>query len=411
MTEQKNATSDELVAKVESNGQLFSARNGSTAESKVQRSGSGGFMKTYFVSMTMPNMADFLGDATYILDNGKSTWQENACEFSGRICYKSVDKMGNSSNFLPARIREGHEDIIEHIVVTIAMEGDGDGTEKSMHCLRGKNRHCEVCSIRRDRGDADQEPVWYVSANLRAWLDLFRLGEMEDALPILKAIAPNIFFEFSPPAPSIHLFDLAAAIGYSGWLTHLRTPINVAQTTDGPQRVTLLGANLPFDYSKINVNLPPTAAVYVARQQDHGSATFLFEGISRACTHQLVRHRLGSYSQESSRYVDLGKGGWRPVIPPSIMAKPEAAKAISKFWGEAENLYGSLRDMGIRKEDARFILPVAAETRVVVTMNLASWDHFLWLRADKASQWEIQALAKQVESQLSQIASMPKEWV
>ena len=261
------------------------------------------------------------------------------------------------------------------------MEGDGDGTEKNMHYLRGKNRHCEVCSIRRDRGDADQETVWYVSANLRAWLDLFRLGEMEDALPILKTIAPNIFFEFSPPAPSIHLFDFPAAIGYSGWLTHLRTPISVAQTTDGPQRVTLLGANLPFDYSKINANLPPTKPVYVARQQDHGSATFLFEGISRACTHQLVRHRLGSYSQESSRYVDLGKGGWRPVIPPSIMAKPEAAKAITKFWGEAENLYGSLRDMGIRKEDARFILPVAAETRVVVTMNLASWDHFLWLRA------------------------------
>lgn len=146
-------------------------------------------------------------------------------------------------------------------------------------------------------------------------------------------------------------------------------------------RITLLSAHTPT---------VPTS-IY----EQHGAATFLFEGVSRALTHQLVRHRLGSFSQESQRYVDLAKGGWRAIVPPAIEAQEEAKGIMDEFWQQAEASYASLRGMNIRKEDARFLLPNAAETRIVVTMSFAGWSHFCWLRAlDKAAQWEIRRLGE-----------------
>ena len=157
-------------------------------------------------------------------------------------------------------------------------------------------------------------------------------------------------------------------------------------------RVTLLGYTQP-------------ALATPAQQLDHGAAVFLFEGISRTCTHQLVRHRLGSFSQESQRYIDLAKGEWNAIVPPEISKRPEAMQVLSEFWAEAEAKYAQLRALGIRKEDARFLLPNAAETRIITSMNFAGWSHFLWLRAvDKAAQWEIRAMGQQTLKMLYAVA-------
>ena len=138
---------------------------------------------------------------------------------------------------------------------------------------------------------------------------------------------------------------------------------------------------------------------------DHGSATFFFEGISRACTHQLVRHRLASFSQESQRYVDLTKGDWGAVVPHAVLENPEARQIMERAWAELQDNYLALRKLGIRKEDARFLLPNAAETRIVTTMNFAAWQHFLWLRAvDRAAQWEIRYMSQRVLEMLYAIA-------
>ncbi len=152
---------------------------------------------------------------------------------------------------------------------------------------------------------------------------------------------------------------------------------------------------------------------------EHVSATFLFEGCSRACTHQLVRHRLASYSQESQRYVDLDKDGTLSddptaeelydffVIPPALRPFDPSNPTLMAF---LENLKGAVmsyraaRAAGLRKEDARFLLPNATPTRVVVTMNLRSWRHFVALRAHPAAQWEIREIALEVLRQLYPIA-------
>ncbi len=137
---------------------------------------------------------------------------------------------------------------------------------------------------------------------------------------------------------------------------------------------------------------------------DHNTATFLIEGVSRACTHQIVRHRLASISQESQRYVDLVKGGWGFVVPPEIAERPEAKAILDEAWASLTKAYGELRALGIRKEDARFLLPAAAETRLVISMNFRAWAHFCWLRCDKAAQWEIRAVAHEILCQLYALA-------
>ncbi len=124
---------------------------------------------------------------------------------------------------------------------------------------------------------------------------------------------------------------------------------------------------------------------------EHASATFEINGISRACSHQLVRHRLASYSQESQRYVDMSEP--ELVIPDAIAGDPEALAIWEDFAGEVASAYRALRARGARKEDARFVLPNAAATRIIVTMNFRELRHFFRQRITPEAQWEIREMA------------------
>lgn len=124
---------------------------------------------------------------------------------------------------------------------------------------------------------------------------------------------------------------------------------------------------------------------------EHASATFEISGISRACSHQLVRHRLASYSQESQRYVDLSDPEW--VIPDTIADNPEALAIWETFAGHVEETYHALRERGVLKEDARFVLPNATATRIIVTMNFRELRYFFQLRITPEAQWEIRRMA------------------
>ena len=124
---------------------------------------------------------------------------------------------------------------------------------------------------------------------------------------------------------------------------------------------------------------------------EHVSFTFRIEGVSRALTHQLVRHRIASYSQRSQRYVDEGE--FEYVTPPNVESDEKARKLFVDFMEESKELYHRLRGMGIRKQDARFVLPNACETRIFVTMNARSLRNFFHLRMARDAQWEIRKLA------------------
>ncbi len=124
---------------------------------------------------------------------------------------------------------------------------------------------------------------------------------------------------------------------------------------------------------------------------EHVSFTFGIEGISRACSHQLVRHRIASYSQQSQRYVNFKNIEY--VIPDSIKSNSEILNDFNDFMQQAAKLYGKMLNFGIPAEDARFILPNAANTKIIVTMNLRELKHFFKLRCCNRAQWEIRELA------------------
>jgi len=129
---------------------------------------------------------------------------------------------------------------------------------------------------------------------------------------------------------------------------------------------------------------------------EHLHITFAIEGISRACSHQLVRHRNWAYSQQSQRYVDLSEDELPYVMPPSI-AKNETTRALFvEKMEEAERSYRKLIERGVKAEDARFVLPNACETKLVATANATSLLHFFEVRTCRRAQWEIRALAEEM---------------
>lgn len=118
---------------------------------------------------------------------------------------------------------------------------------------------------------------------------------------------------------------------------------------------------------------------------EHASYTFAIEGVSRALTHQLVRHRLASFNQQSQRYVKV-KDGLDIVKPNTIKENSQAEEVFDNAVKVCQDAYEQMVEAGIPKEDARFILPNAAETKIVVTMNIRELLHFLSVRCCNRAQ-------------------------
>lgn len=159
---------------------------------------------------------------------------------------------------------------------------------------------------------------------------------------------------------------------------------------------------------------------------EHVGFTFGIEGISRACSHQLVRHRIASYSQKSQRYVS--EANFEFIVPPEIAADEQANEEFLKQMDSLTQSYKKIADILTQKhkeefmrqgvpenkaktlaekkanEDARFLLPNACETKIVVTMNARSLLNFFKLRCCNRAQWEIKAVADEMLKLCSQVA-------
>jgi thymidylate synthase (FAD) len=144
---------------------------------------------------------------------------------------------------------------------------------------------------------------------------------------------------------------------------------------------------------------------------EHASFSFAVDGVSRALTHQLVRHRVASYNQQSQRYVNFGAGD-SFVVPPSVDANAEARAVFLAAMEHARVAYDRLVELGLAEgrtresvqEDARFVLPNAAETKIVVTMNARELRHFFQVRCCNRAQWEIRALSWEMRRMVKELA-------
>jgi len=186
--------------------------------------------------------------------------------------------------------------------------------------------------------------------------------------------------------------------------------------TPEPERVVAAAARLCYSASSIDRLIEKDRAAQEALLKkilslghlsvlEHASFTFGLEGVSRACSHQLVRHRLASYAQQSQRYVSH-KEPFEAVTPPSIADRPELLARYDGLLHTIHQLYRELLDSGVPAEDARFVLPNAAATKLVVSMNARELLHFFNLRCCRRAQWEIRGVAKEMLRQARQVAPL-----
>lgn len=135
---------------------------------------------------------------------------------------------------------------------------------------------------------------------------------------------------------------------------------------------------------------------------EHAYASFRISEVSRAATHQLIRHRICSFIQQSQRYVN--EKDFKYVIPDSINENHLLKSKYEKLMEEIRQLYKELLENGIRKEDARYVLPNATMTQIVVTANFREWRHIIEVRGEKSAQWEIRRIVIEVLKILKQYA-------
>lgn len=152
---------------------------------------------------------------------------------------------------------------------------------------------------------------------------------------------------------------------------------------------------------------------------EHADFTFSADGVSRALSHQLVRHRIASYSQESQRYVNYMKVPTLPyIVPPSVAKNEEAQKIFDQAMHHTLEAYRAMVNAGVAPEDARYIFPNAIETKLVFTMNARSLFNFFEQRCCIKAQWEIRQLAfdmlkavRQVAPQIFKNAGAPCQFI
>lgn len=125
---------------------------------------------------------------------------------------------------------------------------------------------------------------------------------------------------------------------------------------------------------------------------EHASFTFAVEGVSRALLAQLTRHRIASFSVQSQRYVTF-KQDLEYILPPEIAKRKETRAAFRALTAEVKRFYDRMLAEGVAAEDARYILPQASATKIILTMNARELRHFFSLRCCNRAQWEIRGMA------------------
>ena len=190
--------------------------------------------------------------------------------------------------------------------------------------------------------------------------------------------------------------------------------------TLSPEEVVALGARLCYSKARVDDLLTRVEAKdqtdFVHKIMgmghdsvlEHASFTFGIEGVSRVLLAQITRHRLASFSVQSQRYVSY-ESGFGYIVPPKIEALGE--DAVAEFEQQMDTLHQWYtewqRKLGTGEggnEDARFVLPGACETRMMVTMNVRELRHFFSLRMCSRAQWEIRALANEMHRLCMEVA-------
>jgi thymidylate synthase (FAD) len=182
--------------------------------------------------------------------------------------------------------------------------------------------------------------------------------------------------------------------------TKVKQEVELLLHTPEPQWAVYVAARMcyaddPVNFEATEAQRDKLIKMLVRRKHlsplEHASFTFRVSGISRACSHQLVRHRIASYSQRSQRYVS--ESDLHYVMPPSLEGTEEG-RNFEAMMEISEAYYRSLSEGCANREDARFVLPNACATSIVFTMNVRTLLNFFAERLCTRAQWEIRQMAE-----------------
>lgn len=296
-------------------------------------------------------------------------------EMAARTCYKSEDRMGeDSARRLVEKVvlKMGHESVAEHVNGVMRIRFDNMAHKYALFLWEVLGIDCPSrspsLSLFASRVSTSN-PWFYLSGNLRMWRHLndellsskpVTVGDLDYLTPMRYRLWEKWPFFFDPPPLEGNL-----------------------------RLVELLDEN-PLtnrdDFSNFEM-------------RRHMTLTYRLIG-DRAMSHQLVRHRMAAFSQESQRWCDYGKKGFTFVVPPSISA-PEIGQPLKDRYNvlmkDEHMFYVIAKQAGIPPEDARRPLGNATKTEVVVTMTLEMWNHFHKMHSNNShAEWMIRDLGRKV---------------
>lgn len=279
-------------------------------------------------------------------------------EYAGRICYKSQDKITDESyiKFVESIAKRGHLSVLEHESITI---------EIPYYFSNEISPFYEFGFFEVSRSDIKHN--FYITGNIRAWKEFFNKCDF--------------FHPFN-----CELYD-TVGIEYE-----IIFPIR-NEFRNVPDYINIIDFNI-MSRREIEENY-----FSFEEAKKHLSMTFHIR-TDRATSHQIVRHRLSSFSQESQRYVNYSSDKFDntikfilPVEAKELEDEMDGVEEIKRSFLMSEKAYFSLIEKGVKPETARCVLPNATATEIVMTSNLKQWDRFINLRCDSHAQIDIRELA------------------
>jgi hypothetical protein len=321
----------------------------------------------------------------YLLDNDflspnilQHCLPEALIEWAARLCYVSNNKFGSSNKFIPGIIKAKHLDVLEHVSLCCELPFVEDVADRFYWYYIVKNKF-PYLNIKLSYKSAT---IW---ANLRAWkevadtvfddfYDMFTTKDITDLWFYLSFIAPHVFgLQELRDSWQSSAFEELYGVAQNRYLQISQTPHNY-----------IFDRDKAIDTTPTNANVMLLGYTPVSTDDPYYHATFQFSNISRNACNQLTRHRILSHSQQSLRYCDTRNSKF---IVPSV--GHIYGYKMKEQYNSCMKLYEEMRDDGIKKEDARAIIPNNIETHIVTSGFSDGWKHFFELRTAKDAQEEI----------------------
>lgn len=333
-------------------------------------------------------------DVCVVLTNDAIQLCHEACKCCwGKECEITEQKM---CEYIGNRVKVGHESVLEHSNIVLEVIATDESVKELQDFLYDEFNALKRLTVITSSIYSDDERSFLIGGSIRAYKEMIRYIEIPE-----NRVYRNILTTFTGLLDKAFLLDLIQDNIISEDQTKTRNTMNIRYIStcngrsyiDDTKDTELVNID---DYSRLVDNIIRIDGYTTKDLYQFLTVTFDFKKLSRAASHQLVRHRNG-ITQSSMRYIDQSSGMY--ILPEPIADNEEIKAIFGEIYGNLSYKYTRLRDMGVNKEDARYILPQAiASEHLYMTFTYLSLIKFLELRTDIHAQYEIRSRALSIEN-------------